>query len=144
MGETATQTSTTTSPGTPNGTFEIHFINVGQSTSILVIGPTGETMLIDTGHYRDNREDILQHLKRHDVTRIDYLVVSHNDADHISGNARIIEYFETQPQGVGTIYDPGIGASTQTYEAYLDAVEKYNVALYSTRAGDTIPLSGST
>ena len=122
------------------GIVEVHFINVGQSVSTLIIGPTGETMLVDTGHYRDDGEHVLQYLERHDINRIDYLVTSHNDADHIGGNAAIIEYYETEADGIGAVYDPGIAASTQTYAEYLDAVEEYDVTLYETREGDTIQI----
>jgi len=79
---TPTATETTTAA---NGTAEVHYINVGQSVNTLVVGPTGETMLIDTGHFRDDGEYVLQYLQRHDIDRIDHLVVSHNDADHIGG-----------------------------------------------------------
>jgi competence protein ComEC len=139
---TAEATAQTTA--TAEGTLEVHFINVGQSVSTLVVGPTGETMLIDTGHYNDDGEYVLSYLEAHDIDQIDYLVVSHNDADHIGGNAAIIEYYETQADGIGAIYDPGIAASTQTYESYLDAVEEHDVTLYQTREGDTIPFEGAT
>jgi len=121
-----------------NGTVEMHYINVGQSVSTLVVGPTGETMLIDTGHFTDDGEYVLQYLQRHDIDRIDHLVVSHNDADHIGGNAAVIDYYETEADGIGAIYDPGIAASTQTYSEYLDAVEEHGATLYQTREGDTI------
>ena len=144
---TPTQTPTTSSPSeTPqqsvNGTLEVHFINVGQSVSTLVVSPEGETMLIDSGHYNDDGEYVLQYLQRHDITRIDHFVVSHNDADHIGGNAAVIDYYETDAEGIGAVYDPGIAASTQTYEAYLDAVEQHDVTLYETREGDSIPFEG--
>ena len=136
----ATDTETTAEPTieSANGTLEVHYINVGQSVSTLIISPDGETMLVDTGHYNDDGEYVLEYLQRHDITRIDHLVVSHNDADHIGGNAAVIEYFETDADGIGAIYDPGIAASTQTYSDYLDAVEKHDVTLYETREGDTI------
>ncbi|EMA64360.1 beta-lactamase [Halorubrum kocurii JCM 14978] len=121
-----------------NGTVEVHYINVGQSVSTLVVGPEGETMLIDTGHYNDDGEYVLEYLRRHDITRIDHLVTSHNDADHIGGNAAVIEYYETEADGIGAIYDPGIAASTQTYGEYLDAVEEHDVTLYETREGDAL------
>jgi competence protein ComEC len=139
--DTTTQSPTPTQPAT-NGTVEVHYINVGQSVSTLVVGPTGETMLIDTGHYNDDGEHVLQYLQRHGITRLDHLVVSHNDADHIGGNAAVIEYFETEGDGVGAVYDPGIAASTQTYSRYLDAVEEHDVTLYETREGDTIQFEG--
>jgi len=132
----ATATAGSTATAT-NGSVEIHFINVGQSVSTLVVDPTGETMLIDTGHFTDDGEYVLQYLQRHDIERIDHLVVSHNDADHIGGNAAVIDYFESEADGIGAIYDPGIAASTQTYEQYLDAVEEHDVTLYETREGDT-------
>ncbi|EMA49282.1 competence-like protein [Halococcus morrhuae DSM 1307] len=125
-----------------NGTFEIHSINVGQSDSTLIIGPTNQTMLIDTGDYRDDGEFVLDYLKKHDIDRIDYLVTTHPDADHIGGNAAVIKYYETKANGIGAVYDPGISSSSQTYEDYLDAVEKYDITLYETHAGDSIPFDG--
>ena len=121
-----------------NGSVAVHYINVGQSVSTLITSPTGETMLVDTGHYNDNGEHVLAYLQRHDISRIDHLVTSHSDADHIGGNAAIIEYYETEADGIGTVYDPGIASSTQTYAEYLDAIETHDVTLYETREGDTI------
>jgi competence protein ComEC len=60
-------------------------------------------MVIDTGHYNDDGEYVLSYLKAHDIDQIDYLVVSHNDADHIGGNAAIIEHYETQADGIVAI-----------------------------------------
>jgi competence protein ComEC len=120
----------------------MHFINVGQSVSTLIVSPSGETMLVDTGHYRDDGEYVLQYLQAHGIDRIDHLVVSHNDADHIGGNAAIIEYYETSGDGIGAVYDPGIAASTQTYEEYLDTVEEHDVTLYEAREGDNIAFEG--
>ena len=128
--------TTTTSP--LNGTLRVHFINVGQSDAILVEAPN-QTLLMDTGDFTNDGEIVLQYLQKHDIHRLDYLVSSHADADHIGGHAAVIEYFETEANGIGAIYDPGIAASTQTYERYLDAVERYNVTLYQTEAGDSIP-----
>ena len=127
---------------TVNGTATVHFINVGQSVSTLVVGPTGETMLVDTGDWPDDGEYVLRYLKARGIDRLDSLVVSHTDADHIGGNAAVIDYYETEADGVGAVYDPGLAASTQTYSGYLDAVEAHNVTLYETRAGDAIPLAG--
>jgi len=121
-----------------NGTVEVHYINVGQSVSTLVVGPAGETMLVDTGHYDDDGEHVLAYLRRHGIARIDHLVVSHNDADHIGGNAAIIEHYQTEADGIGAVYDSGIAASTRTYAEYLDAVEEHDVTLYETREGDAI------
>jgi competence protein ComEC len=124
------------------GNLSIHFIHVGQGTSILVVGPSGETLLYDTGNWNDDGEHVLDYLRAHDISRIDYLVTSHVDADHIGGHAEVIDYYEAEADGVGAIYDPGIASASQTYEDYLDAVERHNVTLYRAQAGDGIPMEG--
>ncbi|WP_266081082.1 lamin tail domain-containing protein [Haladaptatus caseinilyticus] len=135
-----TDSTTATAPTSP---LEVHFINVGQSSSTLVVSPTGETMLIDTGDWRNDGEYVLQYLRRHDIERIDHLVTSHSDADHIGGNAAVIEYYETQASGIGAVYDPGIASSSGTYQRYLNAVERYNVPLYQIQAGDPLRFDGA-
>ncbi len=92
----ATATETTTpdapSPAAANGTLEVHFINVGQSVATLLVSPDNETMLIDSGDFTDDGEYVLQYLDRQGIDRIDHFVVSHNDADHIGGNAAVIRH----------------------------------------------------
>ncbi|MDT3433949.1 lamin tail domain-containing protein [Haloarcula sp. 1CSR25-25] len=144
-GGTDQPTATTPDAGDPdniNGTLEVHFINVGQSVATLLVSPDNETMLIDSGDFTDDGEYVLQYLDRQGIDRIDHFVVSHNDADHIGGNAAVIRHYETEEGGVGAVYDPGIAASTQTYERYLDAVQAHDVTLYETREGDRIRFAG--
>lgn len=142
--EQATTTVATTETAAPTGELVVHQLNVGQGSSTLVVGPDGETILIDTGDWTDDGEDVIAYLESQGVSRIDYLVTSHPDADHIGGHAAVIEHFETNGDGVGAVYDPGIASSSATYEEYLDAVEAHNVTLYRTQAGDSIPMSGAT
>ena len=113
----------TESPAPSEGTLEVHMINVGQAASTLIVGPEGDTMLIDTGDFRTDGEQVLEYLEAQNIDRIDYLVTSHPDADHIGGHANIITHYETQKDGIGAIYDPGLTSTTQTYARYLDAVE---------------------
>jgi len=140
--EQSTTAPTTTGTATPEGELAIHQLNVGQGSSTLVIGPEGDTILIDTGDWRDDGEEIITYLEAQGVTRIDHLVTTHPDADHIGGHAAVIEHFETEHDGVGAVYDPGIASSSATYDRYLDAVETHDVTLYQTQAGDSIQMSG--
>ncbi len=142
---TANSSQSTPTPATvegPDGNLSVHTLNVGQGSSTLIIGPEGDTILIDTGDWRDDGEEVIAYLEAHGVTRIDHLVTTHPDADHIGGHAAVIEHFETEHDGVGAVYDPGIASSSETYEEYLDAVEKHDVTLYRTQAGDSIQMSG--
>jgi competence protein ComEC len=136
--------SVPTSDSEKQTSLEVHFINVGQGSSTLLVGPTNETMLIDSGDWRSDGEEIIEYLEGENITHIDYLITSHADADHIGGHAAIINHFETEANGVGAVYDPGIAASTQTYESYLDAIEEHDVELYRTQAGDQIPFEGAS
>lgn len=137
-------TTSSAGPPVPNGTLSVHFINVGQSASILLVGPTGETLLVDTGDFTDDGDEVLAYLRRADVDRLDHLVTSHADADHIGGHAAVITYYETEAGGVGAVYDPGLVSTTATYDRYLDAVEAHEVPLYEVRAGDELPFADAT
>ncbi|MFC5972924.1 lamin tail domain-containing protein [Halomarina salina] len=136
--------TTTLAPvdGDSNGTLTVHFLNVGQGDATLLVSPSGETMLVDTGDYQDDGEHVVDYLRSNGIDRVDHLVTTHADADHVGGHPAVIEYLETEGEGVGAVYDPGIAASTRTYEEYLDAVERYDVPLYEVRAGDDLPFSG--
>ncbi len=143
---TSTTGSSTTATQTTHdvhGTLVVHFIDVGQSSSTLVVSPSGKTMLVDSGNFKDGGKYVLAYLERHHIDRIDYLVSTHADADHIGGNAAIIEYYETKANGVGAVYDSGIPSNTAVYQRYLDAVEKYDVPLYDTQSGDTIDMGSN-
>lgn len=126
------------------GALEIHAIDVGQADATLLVGPE-ETMLIDSGDWHDDGEHVLAYLDSQDVERIDYLVTTHAHADHIGGHALIIDHYETEKEGVGQVWDPGVTHTSGVYEGYLDAIEEHDVDLIEARAGDEIPFaSGAT
>jgi len=126
-----------TEPAT--GTFEIHHIDVGQADATLLVAPGGETMLIDSGDWRDDGGTVLAYLDRHGIDRIDHLVSTHGHADHIGGHERLITEYETERGGIGAIYDSGTAHTSRTYENYLDAVERHDVTLFEVQEGDSIP-----
>ena len=69
---------------------KVHFIDVGQANSALIELPSGKKMLIDGGGFARDSFDVgkmvvapfLWHLK---IRRIDYLVLSHPQSDHMNG-----------------------------------------------------------
>ncbi|MHC3439483.1 ComEC/Rec2 family competence protein [Natrialbaceae archaeon A-gly3] len=124
------------------GDLEIHHIDVGQADATLVISPSGETMLVDTGDWRQDGEGVIEYLEAQEVERIDHLVATHPHADHIGGHAAVIEHFETEGEGIGAAYDSGVAHTSQTYDRYLDAVEAHEVTLFEVREGDEVPFEG--
>lgn len=128
--------------GDANGTLTVHAIDVGQGDATLIEGPTGETMLIDSGDWPEEGETVLDYLDDRGIDRIDYLVSTHAHADHIGGHAAVIDHYETERGGIGEVWDPGIAHTTNTYERYLDAVEAHDVTLIDAQAGDELPIEG--
>lgn len=121
----------------------ISHIDVGQSDSTLVRLPNNETILIDTGDWRQQGTGVLEYLDSKEVGRIDHLVSTHPHADHIGGNAEIINQYERQKGGIGNIYDSGARHDSQTYEDYLNAVDNNNKEILVVRRGDKIPLDSN-
>lgn len=86
------------------GTLEIHHIYVGQGDAVLVIAPSGKTLLYDIGErdwpLHDNADLVTQYITQ--VTgkkELDYIVLSHFHQDHV-GNSKLTES--------GSQYDGGI------------------------------------
>ena len=79
--------------GGGNGALEIHVIDVGQGDAIALRTPHGAWMLIDGGPrsatWDAGARRVAPYLLRHGVRRIEVLVVTHPDADHIGGVAAV-------------------------------------------------------
>lgn len=137
-----TDDSPTETPRDVDGELELHHIDVGQADATLIITPADETILIDTGDWRQSGSGVIEYLEAHDVDRIDHLVATHGHADHIGGHDAIIEWAETEGEGIGTAYDSGVAHTSQTYDRYLDAVEEHDVELLIVEEGDELPIAG--
>ena len=122
---------------------ELHHIDVGQGDATLAIDPSGETMLIDSGDWRDDGDTVIDYLESLGVDRIDHLVATHAHADHIGGHAAIIEHFETEGEGIGAVYDSGVAHTSQTYENYLDAIEAHDLTPLTVEEGDSLEFGES-
>ena len=88
------------------GQLDIHVIDVGQGACELVIGPDGTAILIDGGISSKGRTEVLPYLNgiftSGDRT-IEYVVASHDDADHYGG----LNYVLDNGYSAGTIYHCG-------------------------------------
>ena len=79
------------------GSLKIYFIDVGQGDSTLIITPNNKSILIDGGGSRDNKSydigknTLLPYLLDRGITKIDYMIISHFDLDHVGGLLTIME-----------------------------------------------------
>ena len=114
------------------GKIELHFLDVGQGDSTLVILPNGKTMLIDAGT-RDSGATVVSYMKSLDISKIDYLVMTHPDADHIGGMSKVIDNFE-----IGSIYMTDMISTTKTFEDLLLKIESKDLKITTLKVNDTI------
>ena len=109
----------------------IKFIDVGQGEAILIALPE-KTILIDAGP-TGSAPKIAQVLQELGRDKIDYLVATHPDEDHIGGMADVIS--STQ---IGTIYAPNKTNNTATYRKFLTAIQNNNLQITLAEAGTII------
>ena len=114
----------------------IKFIDVGQGEAILIALPE-KTMLIDAGP-TGSAPKIAQVLQELGRNKIDYLVATHPDEDHIGGMADVIS--STQ---IGTIYAPNKTNNTATYRKFLAAIQNNNLQITLAEAGTIIDQTDS-
>ena len=104
-------------PSLHPGNLTIYFIDVGQGDRIFIIAPNRETMLIDGGRQNKGPE-IVSLIRNLGYNKIDYVVASHPDADHIGGLIYAIPKLKPR-----IIVDNNLKKDTQTYKEYLSTWE---------------------
>lgn len=126
-------------PQVPTHPIAYH-VDVGVGDCSVVRTPADETMLIDSG---PDSVHSLAFLDALGVKRIEHVVATHAHHDHIGGMQAIIEEFQDNRDGVGTVYDTGVSTGSQTYADYVAAVDSYGKSLVIPREGEELPVDGA-
>ncbi|MFC4638810.1 ComEC/Rec2 family competence protein [Deinococcus hohokamensis] len=101
--------------GAPAGEMTVRFLDIGQGDAVLVRSPEGKTMLVDGGR---STERMREHMKTYGIDKIDLMVATHADADHIAG---LVAAAEARP----TLFiNNGLGGTTKTWERLVDALRE--------------------
>jgi beta-lactamase superfamily II metal-dependent hydrolase len=82
-----------TKPPTPSGKeLQVHILDVGpvEGDSVLIISPTGTSVLIDAGDTNKGKV-VLEALKRYNVQQLDFFIATHPHPDHIGGADEVIK-----------------------------------------------------
>lgn len=114
------------------GDLEVHFLDVGQGDSSLIITPDGSTILVDAST-STHGEKIVSYLKKAGITTIDHVVATHAHADHIGGMVDVLQNFD-----IGTVYDSGVSHTSQTYLDYLEYIDQQNINFVVPEEGDSL------
>lgn len=134
--ETATEAETEQMPLLPSE-MKVHFIDVGQGDATLI--QSGDAaMLIDAGD--DTKGTLLQnYLQKQGVTKLDYLILTHPDADHIGGAAVIITKFE-----VGRVFMSNFEKDNKTYRKLIQALDDKRLSWETPAAGSRYRLGDAS
>lgn len=119
---------------------EIVFLDVGAGDSSFVRTSGGTTLLIDGGDRldRNGRERVvLPYLQSNRVRRLDYVIASHSDADHLTGLLAVVENVE-----VGAALLARNDGPNEAEKPFLDLCSRRNVPIYRLARGDTVKLAG--
>lgn len=114
----------------------VHVLDVGQGDSIL-IDSDGSTMLIDAG-IPEMGARVKSYLKSCGIARINVLVGTHPDSDHIGGMPVILRNFS-----VGTLIFPHVQSNTDAFERFVDAIRTAGLRITAPTPGLTFRLGKS-
>lgn len=116
-----------------SGEMRVTFLDVDQGDSTL-IQTEGHNVLMDTGN-NNQGEKVVSYLKERGVERLDYLILTHPDADHIGGGDNVLEAVDVE-----TVLMPDIVNDTMTYDEVMEDIEAYHVEVMHPQAGDVFEL----
>ena len=123
-------------------TLDVYDIDVEGGKSVLIVSPSGESMLFDVGWPGNDGRDsdrIVAAAKAAGLKQIDYLVISHYDIDHLGDVPLLLSKFP-----VKHIVDHGPMEAAKTpseqYKAY--AAVRDRMDHIAVKPGDRIPIQG--
>lgn len=100
---------------------EVHFLDVGQGDATL-IQCGDECMLIDAGENNQGTR-IQAYLQKMGVEKLEYLVLTHTDSDHIGGADVIISKFDVE-----TVFLSDFKKNNSTYDDLMLALKHKKIA----------------
>lgn len=124
-----------------NGALEIHAIDVGQGDAIAIRTPRGRWILVDAGPrfggFDAGRQRVAPYLLDRGVTRIEVLVLTHPDTDHVGGAPWLWRAFD-----IGAVIDPALPAGKGPYLDALRVARRGDTPWFAARAGRELWVDG--
>ncbi len=151
------------STSTPDGKMHIDFIDVGQGDAALLTFPNGETMLVDGGgkmnfdrKFVKNETDdepelfvpdsqtigesvVSPFLWSKGLDKIDYLLATHADTDHIQGLTAVAKNFHIRAAFFGRT-----PFADEDFAELDDVLQKRKIASAVLKRGDVLDFGGAT
>ena len=116
------------------GELQVHFLDVGQGDSILILFPDGKDMLIDCGTASGGSWEAVDEYMDDYVTdgQLDYLMLTHTDKDHVGYLPDVLEKYD-----VDTVFMPNVLSepsgrqSSERLQAEIDALDQNKVGMFT-------------
>ena len=118
---------------------DIYWVDVEGGAATLVVSPSGESLLVDSGWEVDDRDAkrIVAVAQQAGLKKIDYFVLSHYHADHAGGLTTLGKLMPIEKCfDRGDFVEP---ANQRWFDAYMKVCGTKRTIL---KAGDRIPLKG--
>jgi beta-lactamase superfamily II metal-dependent hydrolase len=128
---------------TAAGNLQLYFIDVEGGAATLIVAPSGESLLADTGNATADDRDakrIYQAAQLAGLKKLDYVLITHFDSDHVGGSAALakmipIDKFLDHGDMIGTQQPQ----AAQRWQSYLSVATGKRTSL---KPGEKIPLKG--
>lgn len=118
-------------------TLDIIFFDVGHGGAVLIETPTGSHVLVDAGPRSPEggaaKFAVLPYLERWGIRRLDAVVVTHPDEDHLGGLPLLL-----REVSVERVVDNGWSADTELYNEVQRLLDRAGTSQRSVRRGDTL------
>lgn len=124
-----------------NKDLEIYFIDVGQGDSTLAITPNNKKILIDGGgseSYNVGKNILIPYLLDRKIKKIDYIIISHFDSDHVDGLLTIMKEIEVKCVIIGKQFE-----SCNNYEEFIKIVKDKNTKVHVVEEGQRIKIENN-
>lgn len=118
---------------TQDRTLYVHCLDIGQGDAILIEW-RGRWTMVDTGDV-EHRAQIADYLDWYNVKRLDQLIITHPDGDHLGGAYAVLRHVP-----VGRVYDNGQEKLNYMYRTYLRTLARTGVPRTTAKKDDVIDL----
>jgi competence protein ComEC len=119
-------------PALTQGVATVTFLDVGQGDSIWLHTPDGLNYLIDGGATTKGAT-VAGYLSGHGVNRLDAVVLSHPDAEHVGGLTKVVRAISTT-----VLIHNGQPKDTAAYRDFMDEVNRQAIPTVIARTGQTL------
>lgn len=116
----------------------IHFIDVGQGDSCLIVTPNNKKILIDGGgseNYDVGKNTLIPYLMARRIKKIDYIIISHFDTDHAGGLLTVMEEIKVEKVVISKQ-----GENSENFQRFKDIVKEKKINVVVADKGDRLKI----